>query len=176
VRIRDAANGMLLAFASGGSRAADLSQDNRLLIAASGQNIAGIHRINLDPPTAEEAKQLRELVARFTDDDYQTREMVQQKIREFGMIAVPVLREFADSPDAEVRIRTRILRRELMAPEPSAKLTSHRSDVEVVRFSPDGQHIATGCRGGDIKLWDAKTFQELASFESPAIKSNQEMP
>jgi WD40 repeat protein len=175
VRIRDAYSGALLAFTRGGSDSADLSQDNRLLVTTGSRNEAHIHQVNLDPPTPDQVKQIRDLVARFADDDYHAREAAQKEIAKLGMVAVPVLREYAGDSDAEVRIRTRILRRELMAPEPLAKLTGHRGDVEVVRLSPDGERIATGCRGGDIKLWDAKTFQELATFQSPAIKPN-EMP
>jgi WD40 repeat protein len=174
VRIRDTATGTLLGYTRGGSRWADLSQDNRLLVTTGRQNTARLHRVNLSSPTSDQAKQIRQLITKFEDDDYQTRETAQKQIAEFGMVAVPILREFADSSDAEIRIRTRILRRELMSPEPIAELSGHRGDVEVACFSPDGKQIATGCRGGDVKVWDASTFEKQITLQLPRVKPGEE--
>lgn len=174
VRIRETSTGILLGYTRGGSDWADLTEDNSLLVTTGWQNTAHVHRVNLSSPTAEQSKRIRELIAKFEDHDYQTREMAQKKIAEFGMVAVPILREFADSSDAEIRIRTRMLRRELMSPEPIAELTGHQGDVEVVCFSPDGKQIATGCRGGDVKVWDASTFKEKITVQLPTGKPGEE--
>ncbi|MCA9071174.1 MAG: hypothetical protein KDA84_19735, partial [Planctomycetaceae bacterium] len=144
----DAATGQLVAFMQGGMEAVDLTSDNELLVTSGRNNEAHVYRISLSSPTEERAQNIRTLVARFQEEDYQTRETAQRQIAKLGMMAVPVLREFAESSDTEVRIRTRELRRRLMSPEPIARLGDHAGDVEVVCFSPDAKWIATGSRGG----------------------------
>jgi WD40 repeat protein len=175
VRIRDAATGALLGFTEGGMQAADFSADNRLLVTTGSQSEAHVFRLSLDSPSLEQDQQIRKLIARFEEEDFHARESAQMEVAKFGMVAVPILREFADSSDAEVRIRTRILRRQLMSPQPMAKLGEHQGEVEVVCFSPNASQIATGSRGGDVMVWDASTFQQQTTLQLPTGKPGDQV-
>jgi WD40 repeat protein len=42
-------------------------------------------------------------------------------------------------------------------------LTHGPAPVTAVAWSPDGKYIATGCKKGDVVVWDAQTYQELAA-------------
>jgi WD40 repeat protein len=46
-------------------------------------------------------------------------------------------------------------------PAPLAVLPHGPAPVSAVAWSADGKHVATGCRKGDVVVWDAKSFQEL---------------
>jgi WD40 repeat protein len=48
-----------------------------------------------------------------------------------------------------------------LPPREVLTLKGHTSAVLAVRFSPDGTHLATGSMDGTVRLWDAKTGQEL---------------
>ena len=48
--------------------------------------------------------------------------------------------------------------------KPLQSLGGHRGPVTALAFSLDGQRIATASMDGNIKLWDAATASELASF------------
>jgi WD40 repeat protein len=43
----------------------------------------------------------------------------------------------------------------------TAVLPHGPAPVTAVAWSPDGKHIATGCKKGDVVVWDAATFKEL---------------
>jgi hypothetical protein len=42
--------------------------------------------------------------------------------------------------------------------------------VENVRFSPDGKLLATGCRGGDLKIWSVPEFENVLTLHAPAAR------
>src|SRR5262249_61545059 len=42
----------------------------------------------------------------------------------------------------------------------------HESAVESVAFSPDGQYLATATKDGFVRLWRAKTSQELRKWQA----------
>src|SRR5262249_61105356 len=44
-------------------------------------------------------------------------------------------------------------------------------DVTTVKFSPDGQRLASASLDGTVKIWDLETGQELRSFQSPAPRN-----
>ena len=173
VRIRETATGTLRAYIRGGSKWADLTRDNGLLVTNWWRKEARVYRLDLRQPSPQQEQSVRQLIAKLKEDDYAVRETVSRQLAETGMVAAPILREFTQSADAEVRIRTRRLRREVMSPEPIARLKGHAGDVEVVCFSPDATLIATGCRGGDVKIWDAKTFQERITPTAPSTRASE---
>ena len=43
-----------------------------------------------------------------------------------------------------------------------ARLTGHGGGASDVRFSPDGRTLLTASRGGQLRLWDVETGQDLA--------------
>ena len=132
-----------------------------------------MYRVDLRQPSPQQDQSVRQLIAKLKEDDYTVREAASRQLAETGMVAAPILREFIESADAEVRIRTRRLRQQVMSPEPIAKFKGHAGDVEVVCFSPDATLIATGCRGGDVKIWDAKTFQERITLTAPSTRASE---
>ncbi|MEE8452644.1 MAG: WD40 repeat domain-containing protein [Thermoguttaceae bacterium] len=54
-----------------------------------------------------------------------------------------------------------------MSPEPIARLSGHRGRLEIVCLSPDDKLLATGCRGGDLKIWSIPEFKELVTLIAP---------
>ena len=46
------------------------------------------------------------------------------------------------------------------------RLTGHSDAVSSLAFSPDGSRLASGDRGGGIRVWDVATGTELAAFRS----------
>jgi WD40 repeat protein len=126
-----------------------------------------VFRVNLSQASAEESERIRDLIQRFEDDDYQVREAASAEIVTIGRVSEPFLHAAMRSEDAEVRVRSRKLREQVLSPEPTAKLSGHAGDVEVVRFSPDGKQLATACRDGDIKIWSVPEFQESVTLRAP---------
>jgi WD40 repeat protein len=41
----------------------------------------------------------------------------------------------------------------------------HKDGIEAIAFSPDGRTLATGSSDGSVRLWEAGTGEEVASFE-----------
>jgi WD40 repeat protein len=46
-----------------------------------------------------------------------------------------------------------------------AELRGHDASVYSVAFSPDGKTLASGSEGQTVKLWDARTGQEMATLK-----------
>jgi WD40 repeat protein len=108
------------------------------------------------------------LIGRFADDDYNVREAASAEVVKRGLVAEPLLREAMSSDDAEVRLRSRKVREQVRSPTPTAELSGHAGDVENVCFSPDGKLLATGCRGGDLKIWSVPEFKIMVTLHAPA--------
>lgn len=41
-------------------------------------------------------------------------------------------------------------------------------DDHDIRFSPDGKLLATGCRGGDLKIWTVPEFKLVRTLHAPS--------
>jgi WD40 repeat protein len=103
-------------------------------------------------------------LTRLDDDDYAVREATGRDILKIGFLAEPELRRAAqEAKSAEVRIRARLLRRELFS-RPRATLTGHTDPVLCLALSPDGKHLASGSRDGTARVWDVTTGKEVARF------------
>jgi eukaryotic-like serine/threonine-protein kinase len=50
-----------------------------------------------------------------------------------------------------------------------AELEGYQSQVDALRFSPDGKLLATGDQFGIVRVWDAATYKEVANFKGHAV-------
>lgn len=166
-RIRDTGTRQLRAVLSTGSNSAALSRDNRLAATTSYGATVNVYRLQLGPPSQDQLQRIRRLIRQLDADDYSVREAASKEIAEIGMAAEPFLKEVLDAASPEVRIRARRLRKRVMSPKPIAELTGHRGDLEVVCLSPDDKLLASGCRGGDLRVWSVPDFKELVTLTAP---------
>jgi WD40 repeat protein len=166
VRIRETSTAQLRARigAFAGAECARFSPDGRRLIVASYSPKVQLFDIDLRDPLPELRQKIAELIARWDDDDFAVRESASADLASIGMIAEPQLRAVLKSDSAEVRIRARRVHAAVSSPRPRAELTGHTQDVQCVAFSPDGKLIASGDKGGMVKVWDAASLAEMATF------------
>lgn len=121
-----------------------------------------IFDFTLEPPTPKEKGRIRELLVKLDDDDYATREEAGKAMLAVGFVAEPELRRaMKASPSAEVRIRCRRLREEMLT-KPRARLYGHADQVEGLAIAADGQTLASGSRDGTVRLWDIGQQKEIA--------------
>ena len=164
-RFRDTESGKLRLKVTGSDCAA-ISLDKRLVV-ATGFSALGVYRVNLAAPTESQSKTITKLISQFADDDYNTRINASKEVESMGLIATSQLRDSMNAEDAETRARSRIMRRTILSPKPNHELKSHKGEPEVCCMSPDGTIIASGCRGGEVKIWSVKDASELRTLEIP---------
>ena len=117
--------------------------------------------LNLDEPTAKDHEQIHMLLTRLDDDSYDVREETSQQLLKVGFIAESELRRAAqESKSAEVRIRARRIRQEMLS-TPGESLRGHSDRLVTIAFSPDGKVLASAGRDGPIRLWDVANSQEI---------------
>ncbi len=122
--------------------------------------------LNIQPLAEKDLEQIRALFVKLDDDSYEVREVASRELLAFGFRAEPELRRaMTESPSAEVRIRARRVRAELLS-GPRTVLTGHDGPVEGLAFSPDGKLLASGSKDGTVRLWDVAARKELARFAS----------
>jgi WD40 repeat protein len=132
-----------------------------LAVCGYGRDIS-LFDLTLAEPTAKERERIRTLLAKLDDDSYDVREATGKELLEFGFTAEAELRRAAkEAESAEVRIRARRLRQEVLS-KPRAMLRGHTAEIESVSFSPDGKILASGGKDGTLRLWDLASRKEVA--------------
>jgi len=133
----------------------------RLLAESGFSKSVPLFEFTLESPGPKEQARIRALLIKLDDDDYETRESAGKEMLAVGFGAESELRRaMKESPAAEVRIRCRRLRQQLLT-TPRATLAGHTDQVEAVAFSPDSTLLATGSRDGSVRLWSVSDFKEV---------------
>lgn len=131
-----------------------------LAVCGIGRDIQ-LFELNLEEPTEKQRQRIRALLVKLDDDAYAVREEAGKELLEMGFVAEPELRQaMQESKSAEVRIRARRLRAEMLS-RPRASLTGHTEAIESIAFSPDGKLLASASKDSTVRLWDVATRKEL---------------
>ncbi len=167
IRIRDTASHTLRASIRSNSRGLALAPDNRALLVVYEEPTIKHFPVMFDPPSDELRRRIETLIATWDDDDYQKREQASGELIALGLAAEPQLREAMQSEVAEIRIRARRARENVLSPEAEIIDVGHRANVGAVTFSPDGRYVATGDAAAVVKVWELHSRQPIADLRSP---------
>jgi WD40 repeat protein len=135
------------------------SEASRIAVGNSAKTIP-LFDLRLTPPTEAEQDQIRRLLGQLDDDDYTVRELATRAFYRIGMVAEPALRAaLRDSSSAEVRLRARRIRRDILS-RARTELVGHGGAVPAVVISRDGQFLVSGSKDGTVRLWDVQSGKE----------------
>jgi WD40 repeat protein len=139
------------------------SPRNRLLATThSFDKAIALFDFTLEAPTTQYQERFKALLVQMDHDDYAVREAAGKEVLALGFAVEPLLRRaMTESPSAEVRIRCRRLREEMLS-KPTAFLEGHTARVESLAVSPDEKVLASGSGDGTVRLWNLKERRETA--------------
>ena len=146
---------------TGGVRQLAYSPATRTLaVCGTGREI-NLFDLTLTDPTDKDRTHIRALLAKLDDDSYEIREATSKELLSVGFIAEGELQRAAkEAKSAEVRIRARRLRHEMLS-HPRATLRGHTGEVEGLAFTPDGKLLASAGWDGTVRLWELPTGKEI---------------
>jgi WD40 repeat protein len=162
VAIRDRRTGAWLAsfdrFGSPYDVALSLDGKTLAFVASSARLLA----VDLNPATDALRENLKRLMKGWDDDDLEIRNRASKQVAALGMPALGELRRVAkEATDPEIRLRARLARSAILAPEPLFHFRHLEGEMESVAFGPTGRIVATGGVQGVVRVWNLEDGREM---------------